>query len=298
MASYKTCSAVSAACPVSATTYGYYPNLAGNTVLLVAFGLLFVAQVAIGLRRRVYSYSAVLAAGCLMEMLGYAGRVMMHANPWSSAGFQMQIVCIIIAPTFVAAGIYLTLKHVVRHNGPEYSRLRPELYTWIFIGCDIGSILLQATGGGIAGAAGRTNISLLNVGDWVIVAGISFQVATMALCGLLAVEYTIKKLRAQKLGEQPGGPDDSKAKIFQAAVAFAYVAVLIRCIYRVPEMAGGWGNPRMRNEKDFMALDGLMIVLAAGALTIFHPGYFYPSMATSRRTKSASALASSDEHEM
>jgi hypothetical protein len=37
----------------------------------------------------------------------------------------------------------------------------------------------------------------------------------------------------------------------------AYVTVLIRCIYRLPEMAGGWGNALMRNEREFLLLDGM-----------------------------------------
>ena len=67
-------------------------------------------------------------------------------------------------------------------------------------------------------------------------------------------------------------------------------------------MVGGWGNPRMRNETEFLVLDGLysaplfdsldmvfpsltnelgrMVALASAALTIFHPGYFYPYMRT------------------
>lgn len=27
--------------------------------------------------------------------------------------------------------------------------------------------------------------------------------------------------------------------------------------HRLPELAGGWGNPRMRNEMQFLVLDGL-----------------------------------------
>lgn len=43
-------------------------------------------------------------------------------------------------------------------------------------------------------------------------------------------------------------------------------------------MAGGWGNPVMRNEKDFLILDGAMIALASILMTIAHPGPFFPAM--------------------
>jgi hypothetical protein len=53
---------------------------------------------------------------------------------------------------------------------------------------------------------------------------------------------------------------------------------LIRCIYRIPEMAGGWGNPRMRDEPVFLGLDGAMVALASVAFTVAHPGFMFPPM--------------------
>jgi hypothetical protein len=43
-------------------------------------------------------------------------------------------------------------------------------------------------------------------------------------------------------------------------------------------MAGGWGNPLMRHEAEFMILDSLMIALAAISLTFSYPGYMMPGM--------------------
>jgi hypothetical protein len=40
----------------------------------------------------------------------------------------------------------------------------------------------------------------------------------------------------------------------------AYLFILIRCIYRIGEMAGGWKNKISRNQTDFMVLDGLYVV--------------------------------------
>lgn len=256
MPSIRDCTEVSPLCPVEATTYGYYPVLGVNATLCAVFGLLGLLQLALALLTRVRAYSIVIACGCLLECLGYVGRLIMHNNPWDPSGTKMQIVCLIIAPTFTAAGVYLTLKHAVLHNGPQHSRLPPHLYTWIFIGCDIGSICLQAIGGGVAASAGSDNIDLLHVGNNIIIAGIAFQVATMLICGLLAGEFIMKLVRHG----QPGRSTDAKAQAFQFAVIFAYLAILVRCIYRLPEMAGGWGNPRMRNEKDFLILDGLCVV--------------------------------------
>lgn len=236
MPSLRDCTSVTPACPVEATTYGYYPVLWANVALCAVFGLLCLLQVFMCLFKRVYSYSIVVACGCMLECLGYVGRLMMRNNPWDPNGTKMQIVCLIIAPTFTAAGVYLTLKHTVIHNGPEHSRLRPALYTWIFVGCDVGSICLQAIGGGVAASA-TNDADLLHVGNNIIIAGIAFQVATMLICGLLAAEYIFKLVRARRQStiravSRKEKSSDTKAQIFQFAVMFAYLAILIRCIYR------------------------------------------------------------------
>jgi len=52
-------------------------------------------------------------------------------DQWSQNGFLLQIVCLTIAPAFLAAGIYLCLRRIVYAFGPENSRISPEAYTRI-----------------------------------------------------------------------------------------------------------------------------------------------------------------------
>ena len=44
-------------------------------------------------------------------------------------------------------------------------------------------------------------------------------------------------------------------------------------------MMGGWGNPFMQDQTEFIALDSVMCSVAAVALTVFHPGICFPQMA-------------------
>lgn len=287
------CTSVSPDCPVTATIYGYYPDLGGNGFFTAVFATLLTAQIIIGTWKRTWTFTAWVATGCFLELLGYIGRLMLHANPWSVAGFEMQICCLVLGPTFLIAGVYLTIKHIVTFVGPEYSRLKPKLYPWIFVSCDVCSIIIQAVGGGVAASAGTGNtfnLSVVNAGDDLIVAGIAFQIFTMATCGVLALDCYLR-VRKTKLHSpvhdsstsdtlQRYGTNSKRDRQFQiycTAIAFAYSTILIRCIYRIPEMAGGWGNPRMREEVAFLVLDGLMIALAATALTLAHPGIMFPA---------------------
>ncbi|PWY88260.1 RTA1 like protein [Aspergillus heteromorphus CBS 117.55] len=290
--STQTCTHVTPECPVTATTYGYYPNLGGNIFFTVFFGIFGAFQLGFGIHFRSWTMMTAMVVGAFMELAGYVGRILMNHNPWSQSAFKLQIVCLVLAPTFIAAGIYLTLKHVILSLGPQYSRLKPERFTWIFISCDIGSLILQAAGGGVAAAAGSENQSLLKAGDDIMVAGIAFQVGTMTVCGLLALDFFIRVARkGPGLGGEKivdGSDNLQGAKNIRWVIIagiVAYFTVLIRCIYRIPEMAGGWGNPLMQKEDEFLVLDGTMMALAVSSLTVFYPGFFLPSIRTGLKNK-------------
>jgi len=51
-------------------------------------------------------------------------------------------------------------------------------------------------------------------------------------------------------------------------------------------MAGGWGNPRMRDEPVFLVLDGAMVALASIAFTVAHPGFMFPPMRKGKKNGS------------
>lgn len=70
----------------------------------------------------------------------------------------------------------------------------------------------------------------------------------------------------------------------------AYFGILIRCIYRIPELLGGWANDIMRNEPEFIVLEGWMILITVIAQTAFHPGSFFPALGATigRKGKSIS----------
>ena len=254
---YRDCTEITDFCTLEATTYGYYPNLAANSLFLAIFGILAIAHIPLVARYRLWGYSFAVGAGSILECLGYGGRIMLNDNPWSDSGFRLQVVCLVIAPSFIAASIYLTVRHLIIYYGPEYSRLKPRLYTWVFIGADIFSIMLQAAGGGIAASAGKTDRKKVNIGNDVIIAGIIFQVVTMGLCGLLSLDFALRYIRRTKAaGQTINFGALNRPGIFCLTSTLAYVFVLIRCIYRIPEMLGGWGGEMMRKEDEFMVLDG------------------------------------------
>jgi hypothetical protein len=131
---FRDCTEITDFCTLNATTYGYRPNLAANSLFVTIFAILTIAHFPLVWKYRLWGYSFAVGAGCILEVLGYGGRIMLHDNPWSDQGFRLQVCCLVIAPSFIAASIYLTVRHLMIYYGPEYSRLKPRLYTWIFIG--------------------------------------------------------------------------------------------------------------------------------------------------------------------
>ncbi|KAE9364298.1 RTA1 like protein [Stipitochalara longipes BDJ] len=249
--------------------------MAANAFFCAFFGLFLFANVLLPFKYKTWTYASIISLGALAEVIGYAGRIIMHGNAWSSAGFEMQICCLILAPSFFAAAIYLNLKDIVRGVGPQFSLIQPKLYPWIFITCDIISLILQAAGGGTAASANTTKMT--DAGGRIMLAGIVFQVATFTALYILALLF-VRSLRANKhlmTPSQVAVLHDKNFKVFAWGIFVASVAVYIRCIYRIAELAGGWKNKIMQDEISFYILDGAMVAIAVVCLTVTYPGVWY-----------------------
>ncbi|KAI4170910.1 MAG: hypothetical protein LQ343_004674 [Gyalolechia ehrenbergii] len=280
---YDDCTAVTEFCVIDATIYGYRPDLAANIFFLVIFGILGGIQMLQGLRWRTWTFMIAMVLGCLTEVIGYIGRILLNDNPWSGVGFNIQICCIIIAPAFFSAAIYLTLKHLALTLGSQYSLLQPKWYTWIFIGCDLLSLILQGAGGGTAASA--SSQSTQDVGSNLMITGIVWQVVTLLVFAVLAGDFFLRLYRNRSNLTHSASEilRTTKFMLFLAGLTLAYLGIEIRCIYRIAELAGGWKNDIMQNETEFIVLEGVMIVIAALAVTAFHPGYCFPQMSQRKR---------------
>lgn len=252
------CTKISPECPIEETIYGYYPNLAANAAFAAFFGLFMIVNIFFGIRYRSWTFLIAMTGGCLGEAVGYVGRVLLNDDPFGEGGFNMQIICLTLAPAFIAAGIYLTLKHVVICFGEEHSYLKPRYYTWLFITCDLVSLTLQGAGGGIA-ATTTNGSSEQAVGNDLMMAGICFQVVTLVAFAVMASLYYLKLSRSGvPLSPSALAVKNSTGfKLFLGGFLLAFVTMFIRCVYRIAEMAGGWGNSIMQNELDFIVLDSV-----------------------------------------
>ncbi|KAI1773680.1 RTA1-domain-containing protein [Hypoxylon cercidicola] len=256
-------------CPIEWSVLQYRPSLGASIAFICVFtGLLFV-HTFIGTRWKSWWFMNCIGIGCITEILGYGGRVMLFYNPFSFAGFMIQIICIGCAPVFYSAAIYVTMARIVENLNPSLSRIKPKFYYVIFLSSDVFSLVLQGVGGG-------NSTSTNGQSKWAVdlsLAGLSLQVFSMVLfCGLIA-DYMIRYSKA-------GGraPASLRLKLFITFLVLAILLILARCAYRVAELSNGYQGDLIHDEPLFIGLEGVLITLAVGALCIGHPGFvFLPS---------------------
>lgn len=82
-----------AICPVEWSILTYQPSIAANSVFIALFGIALVIHAVEGFRWRhtLGGFAVPMILGIIDEILGYAGRLIMHGNPFSFPGFLMQI---------------------------------------------------------------------------------------------------------------------------------------------------------------------------------------------------------------
>ncbi|PHH75812.1 hypothetical protein CDD83_4350 [Cordyceps sp. RAO-2017] len=253
-------------CPAEWSIYGLRPSLAANTTFLVLFALIGIVHTYLGFRWRSWGFMGGMMLGCLNEIIGYAGRIMLWYNPFSFVGFMVQIICLTIAPVFYTASIYVTLSKAIVHFAPDLSRFRPQLFYWIFIPFDVVCLILQAVGGALSTRSGGRNQAGVNVS----MAGLALQVIILTAFIAVFADYMVRYLRSGRLsgfGWRLNG--------FFLGLTAAILLILARCAYRVAELRDGYHGALIREEVPFIVLEGVFIVLAGFALCLGHPGLVF-----------------------
>lgn len=260
---------------------GNYPSLGGNIALLVVYSFFFSLQVISSVFYHQWWFLTCWSCGMILEILGYIGRIWSHENIQNFNAFVLQLVCLTLAPCFMMAGIYYIIAQLTLIFGQKFSVLRPMQYSLIFIICDIISIVLQAVGGGVAAGALSVYQST-DEGSHIMVAGLAYQVFTIALFQLFWYLFFFRVYRSyKKYGDAEFNPDfahirERKLLIpFIVVVSFAVVLIFVRSIYRLIELAEGWSSLLATDEIYFMILEALMVSLATCVISFISPGLAY-----------------------
>jgi len=63
----------------------YLPIIVGNVIYDVTFILLLLAQFGLGIKYNTREFMVGMICGLILEVVGHAGRIMLHDNPFDSA---------------------------------------------------------------------------------------------------------------------------------------------------------------------------------------------------------------------
>ncbi|KAL8931468.1 MAG: hypothetical protein Q9216_007193, partial [Gyalolechia sp. 2 TL-2023] len=170
----------------------------------------------------------------------------------------------------------------ILYLGPEHARFRPKAYYWIFIPCDILSLVLQSLGGALSSTSEGGSSAAVNVS----IAGLSFQVFTLLVFIALALEFSFRWWKARR-AEPQRKPVSRRFKIFAWFLGLSILFILIRCIYRIDELSQGYSGPLISNEGLFIALEGVMVLVAVYCLIVAHPGPVFADLDDEKALRNA-----------
>ncbi|GJN84677.1 hypothetical protein PLIIFM63780_008239 [Purpureocillium lilacinum] len=262
---------------VQIANMAYRPSLAGNVLFAAIFGVFLAAHIFLGLRYKTRGFMIAMVCGLILEIVGYVGRILMRSHMFDFNYFIIYLVCLTIGPAFFSAAIYLTLSAIIVIYVPERARFKPQTYTYIFITFDLIALVLQAAGGGIASTAG-TNSAAKQGGIDAMVAGVAWQVVSLALFGFLALDYWVRVTRRDPSVHEmnPMFEQLRRRRVFQpfflVAIFLAGIFIFVRSVFRCVELSDGFDSALANDEVTFMVLEGTMIILACVLMTVFHPG--------------------------
>ncbi|KIX02135.1 uncharacterized protein Z518_08074 [Rhinocladiella mackenziei CBS 650.93] len=272
----------------------YIPNAPLNYVSVGFFAAILIAQIWLGIRHKTWGFMAAMIGGTVLEVVGYVGRILMIGDIFDQNNFIIYLVGLTIGPAFYGAAIYLSLSRIITVFGTGLCWFKPRTVTITWIGFDVVSLLLQSAGGAISSMADTQSQSDLGIN--IMIAGLATQVAaTTAFCAVCLQLWLWVRRYPQRLSvEYAPFRKSSKFKMYLWVLGIAVVAILVRCIFRLLELSGGYDSELANHELTFVLFDSLMMAIMCLALTIGHPGLLfgeYWDRATfSFRTKKTSAM--------
>ncbi|KAF6790717.1 parasitic phase-specific protein psp-1 [Colletotrichum musicola] len=234
-------------CPLEWSILQYRPSVPASGLFIALFSITLILHTLQGIRSKTWGFMGSVVAGCVLEIVGYVGRLMIYDNPFSFIGFLLQIICITIAPVFFSAAVYVLLSQTINYLDPSLSRVRPSLFYWVFIPADVVSLVLQALGGGMSSVS--TTKAAVDRGVHISLAGLVFQVFMLVVFCAAFADYILRWHRCSS------AKASGRLRIFLIFLGLSTFFILLRCTYRIVELHEGYFSHWFRDQALFIALE-------------------------------------------
>ncbi|KAF9564179.1 RTA1-like protein [Agrocybe pediades] len=259
----------------SSSLYNYIPTKWIAIMFIVLFGVTSLLHAAQASYYRMWWLFPTICLCGILEIIGWSGRLWSRFNPPNPQPSEMQITGTILGPTPFLAANFVIFGIIIQRLGTQFSRLSPKWYTILFCTCDVVSLVIQGVGGGKAAVA-ADNGEDPTPGGRVMLGGISFQLVTISIYALCALEYYIRYFLNKPIHDitlpPQRAPLTKKLTIMSGALLFSTTCLFIRAIYRLIELSDGWDGRIISTQVYFNILDATMIVLTMYTLNFLHPG--------------------------
>lgn len=285
-------------------------SMYANVLFAFIFAVLFVCHSGISIWKKHHYFGFCMAIGTALEVAGYSARAFSIGHYSEKLQYLVQIISLTLAPAFIMAAVYYLLAQLLVIHGTRFSKLKPLWFSYVFIFCDVSSLIIQAAGGGIA-AIRLQNLDNTKPGTHVMLAGIVFQVMSMTLFLYFMgdfllkiyfkahpqVKFLVRNLfsllfqtkRGRQILQDYLQPQYNLAyqqiwsrRVFgyyPLAIIVSVLFIYVRCVYRVVELSEGWTGYLITHEEYVMTLDGCQVLLTSLVLIAFHPGFIFGTSA-------------------
>lgn len=213
-----------------------------------------------------------------MEVLGYVFRSLSsRKDPYHVIYFVIQYFCIVTAPVFISASIYVCLSKLIgwaiAQGFDTKSRrwLNPKLILWGFVACDIVATVAQIAGAALIGSA-ESNQKSPKVPNDILLAGLAFQTFAFTIFLVLLGMFTLTLRR-----DPESRSTWTKKAPFFFALGSTSALVFLRTIFRLAETSQGVFGYLSSHEVFFAVLEFTPVVIAVWIMVVWHPGRWLPN---------------------
>lgn len=244
--------------------FGYRPSLAFASVAIATFGILAVCHGYYVVRSRPRYWLMVVLA-CVLEIVGYAFRILAHVDPYDVRWFVVQYFMLVVSPVLYSATIYANL----------CTLLQGRWILSIFVTADVVTTIAQIAGAAGIGASESNEKDPSKFND-VLIAGLAIQSASTLVFLAILVFYIVDQIGSgsrPKISFKLGARRASKRQLY--CLLLAALLVFARTIFRLGEAGNGVLGPASSNEILFALLDYFPIILAVIVLLFTHPGDYH-----------------------
>lgn len=243
--------------------FQYKPSLALNIVALVLFILVTIAIAIQTIKYKSRFMWLVVFTGCL-EVAGYVCHLIGTVSVNLTA-YICNLVFIILAPNFLALANYVCVGKVAEQLLLSGRFLNTKTIATVFFLIDIVCIGVQGAGSAIVSSTLQQNGKASTTGGNIILIGLAIQLLFFASFTVVTA-YVFHLQRTKASNKVP----------FPVYICLTVTILLItmRNIYRVVEIAVGWGGYLNTHEKYFYCLDALPIFVAFCVYSALHFGQY------------------------